>query len=92
MSALTTSLIVFAVVVAGVLVGATLQKVARDDRRLPCLYTPRNGTVLAVALLCALSVAGAIFLILEMYEPFGGLIKISDVPIRTAINYLSQWR
>lgn len=54
------------------------------------LYAPRNGTVLAVSVLCALSVSGAIFLIVEMYDPFSGLMKISDAPIRTAIDYLSH--
>ena len=54
------------------------------------IYAPRNGTVLAVAVLCSLSASCAIFLIMEMYEPFGGFISISDAPIRTAINYISQ--
>jgi len=54
------------------------------------IYAPRNGTMLAVAVLCGLSASCAIFLIMEMYEPFGGLISISDAPIRTAINYISQ--
>jgi len=54
------------------------------------LYAPRNGTVLAVSVLCALSVAGAIFLIVEMYDPFSGLMKVSDAPIRTAIDYVSH--
>ncbi len=54
------------------------------------LYAPRNGTVLAVSVLCALSVSGAIFLIVEMYDPFSGLMKISDAPIRNAIDYLSH--
>lgn len=54
------------------------------------LYAPRNGTVLAVSVLCALSVSGAIFLIVEMYDPFKGLMKISDAPIRNAIDYLSR--
>jgi hypothetical protein len=54
------------------------------------LYAPRNGTVFAVTLLCALSASAAIFLILEMYTPFSGLMRISDAPMRTAINYLNQ--
>lgn len=54
------------------------------------VYAPRNGTVLGVAVLCALSASGAVFLIVEMYEPFGGFISISDAPIRIAISYLSQ--
>lgn len=54
------------------------------------LYAPRNGTVLVVSALCALSVSAAIFLIVAMYEPFSGLMKISDAPIRAAIDYLSH--
>jgi hypothetical protein len=54
------------------------------------VYAPRNGTLLGVAILCGLSASCAIFLIVEMYEPFEGLILISDAPIRTAISYLSQ--
>ena len=40
------------------------------------LFAPRNATVIGTLLLCALSVAGAIFLIRELYQPFGGLIQI----------------
>lgn len=54
------------------------------------IYAPRNGTVLAVAVLCSMSASCAIFLIMEMYQPFGGFISISDAPIRTAISYVSQ--
>lgn len=54
------------------------------------LYAPRNGTVLAVSVFCALSVSGAIFLIVEMYDPFRGMMKISDAPIQVAIDYLSH--
>lgn len=41
-----------------------------------CLFAPRNATVMTTLFLCALSVAVAIFLILEMYAPFQGLIQI----------------
>ena len=54
------------------------------------IYAPRNGTVTAVALLCAVSVAVAVFLILELYDPYGGFVKISDAPINTAIGFLNQ--
>lgn len=54
------------------------------------LYAPRNATVAMVAVVCAVSVSGAIFLIAEMYEPFSGILKISDAPLRTAIGYLSN--
>lgn len=54
------------------------------------LFAPRNAT--AVAGLCAgaLSVSGAIFLILEMYMPYSGLIQISSSPLRAAIEHLGH--
>jgi len=45
------------------------------------LLAPRNGTIIAVFLLCAISVAGAIFLILEMEKPLSGAMKISGAPM-----------
>ncbi len=54
------------------------------------LFAPANSTVIAVLLVCALSVAGAIFLILELDRPFEGLIQISDAPLRGALARLGQ--
>jgi hypothetical protein len=54
------------------------------------LFAPRNVTVVATLFLCALSVSGAIFLILELDRPFGGLIQISDAPLRNAVAHLGQ--
>ena len=54
------------------------------------LFAPRNFTVLAVLFLCTISVASAIFLILEMGGPFEGLIKISPDPLRFAYSRLNQ--
>jgi hypothetical protein len=48
------------------------------------LFAPRNTTVVAVLVLCALSVAGAVFLVLEMDRPLEGLIKVSPEPLRHA--------
>jgi len=39
---------------------------------------------------CALSVAGALFLILEMDQPFRGPIHISSAPMRDALAHLSR--
>jgi hypothetical protein len=47
-------------------------------------FVPRNATALVTLFVCALSVSGAIFLILEMYSPFRGLMQISSVPFRNA--------
>jgi hypothetical protein len=54
------------------------------------LFAPRNATVYSVVIVCALSVSGAILLILEMDRPFEGLLKISDAPLRSAISQMSR--
>jgi hypothetical protein len=54
------------------------------------LYAPRNAIAGMVAVLCAASVSGAIFLIVEMYSPFDGFLKVSDAPFRAALGYLKQ--
>ena len=41
-------------------------------------------------LLTALSVSGAIFLILELDQPFDGLIQISSGPMRNALSHLGK--
>lgn len=41
-------------------------------------------------LVCALSVAGAILLILEMDRPFTGIIQISSVPLREVAEHLGR--
>ena len=54
------------------------------------LFAPFNATVVASLFVSALSVSGAIFLILEMYTPYAGLVKISDAPLRAALAHLGQ--
>ncbi len=54
------------------------------------LYAPSNASVLAVLLVAALSVAAAVFLILELDGPFDGLIKISSFPLRFTLSQLGQ--
>ena len=49
------------------------------------LYARRNATVIAALFVGALTVAGAIFLILEMNRPYSGLMEISSAPIRDAL-------
>jgi hypothetical protein len=49
------------------------------------LFAPANATATGALLIGALSVSGAIFLILEMDHPFDGLIRISDKPMRTSL-------
>jgi hypothetical protein len=54
------------------------------------LSAPRNATTLVALFVCALSVAGAIFLILEMDGPFEGLIRISPDALRYACSQINQ--
>jgi hypothetical protein len=49
------------------------------------LFAPFNGTVIASLFVSALGVSGAIFFILEMYEPCTGVIQISSAPLRAAL-------
>ena len=54
------------------------------------LFAPRNATVIAALLFCALSVGGSTFLILEMDRPLEGLLKTSSAPLRYALDHLGQ--
>src|SRR5262249_49839315 len=54
------------------------------------MFSRPNATVVTALLLCALSVAGAIFLILELDRPFGGLIQLSSDPLRRALAQLGR--
>ena len=54
------------------------------------LYSPRNGTVIFVMLVCALSAAAALFLILEMDRPYYGFIKLSSAPLHKALAVMGQ--
>jgi hypothetical protein len=54
------------------------------------LFAPPNATVIIALMLAAVSVAGAIFLILELDMPFDGLIQISQRPMRNALTHLGH--
>jgi hypothetical protein len=54
------------------------------------LFADLNATVFIFLSLFALSASGAIFLILELSEPFTGLMMISSEPLRTALAPLGQ--
>jgi membrane-bound ClpP family serine protease len=54
------------------------------------LFAPHNGTVIASLFISALSVSGAILLILELYTPYAGLIQVSSAPLRAALAHLGQ--
>ena len=54
------------------------------------LLAPRNATVFTVLFVCALSVGGAVFLIVEMAGPFDGLLKVSADPLRYVHAHLNR--
>ena len=54
------------------------------------LYAPSNGTVVATFLVGALSVAGAMFLVLELDRPFGGVIRLSAAPLQDALARIGR--
>ncbi|HEY6997086.1 MAG TPA: hypothetical protein VH851_04125 [Candidatus Binatia bacterium] len=54
------------------------------------LFAPFNGTVVSSLFVAALAVSCAIFLILEMYTPYTGLVQISSKPLRAALAQLGQ--
>jgi hypothetical protein len=52
------------------------------------LFAPRNVLAILALLLCALAVSSAVFLILELDQPFDGMIRISSAPLRAALTQL----
>jgi hypothetical protein len=54
------------------------------------ILAPRNATVVAMMVVCILSVAAALFLILELDRPFEGLLRISSAPLDDAIARLGE--
>jgi hypothetical protein len=54
------------------------------------LFAPRNATVVAAFFVCALSVSGAVFLILELDQSFKGLPQVSSAPLRATRTPLGQ--
>jgi Protein of unknown function (DUF4239) len=54
------------------------------------LFAPSNSTVVTSLMLAGLSVSAAIFLILELDQPFSGLLQISSRPMRNVFTHLAQ--
>lgn len=52
------------------------------------LFAPSNATVMTVFFVCAVSVASAIFLVLEMESPFSGVLKVSPTTLLRAYEGL----
>ena len=54
------------------------------------VLAPPNATAIVALMISALAVSGAIFLILELDQPFGGLIRISNEPMLNALHQLAK--
>ena len=54
------------------------------------LFSRANVTIIVTLLVCALSVSGAVFLVLEMDRPFSGMVKISSAPLRGVLAQLDR--
>ena len=54
------------------------------------MFAPRNGTIIAAFVVCAVSTSGAVFLIEELSTPLDGVARVSVVPMRTALSLLGQ--
>jgi hypothetical protein len=54
------------------------------------LFATPNGIVFVTLLICALAVSSAIFLILELDQPFQGMMQISSTPVRSALAQLGR--
>jgi hypothetical protein len=55
------------------------------------LLAPPNATANLALMVSALCTAGALFLVLELDRPFGGLIQISSEPLRNVLSQLGKW-
>jgi hypothetical protein len=56
------------------------------------LFSRLNLTLVAALFVFALSAGGAIFLVLELSQPFAGLMQISSAPLRHALAPLGPQR
>jgi hypothetical protein len=54
------------------------------------LFAPRTKTIFVTLIACALAVSGAIFIIMAMYAPFSGVMRISSSPIRNALSLMAH--
>jgi hypothetical protein len=56
------------------------------------IFAPRNPTVMVTLIICALAVSAAMFIIVSMYSPFSGILKISPVAVRDALTQMGTER
>jgi hypothetical protein len=54
------------------------------------LFAPRNSTVLVAFAIGAFTVSTAILIIVEMYSPFKGILRISPAPVLDALSQMRR--
>jgi hypothetical protein len=54
------------------------------------LFSPRNPIAIAALGVSALSVATALFLVIELSHPFGGIIHVSSAAAREALANMNR--
>jgi hypothetical protein len=54
------------------------------------LFAPRNVMALVVLSIGACAISAAIFLVLELNQPFEGFIKVSSAPVFNALRHLGE--
>jgi hypothetical protein len=54
------------------------------------LFAPSNFTVVVSLFVAAAAVCGAVFLMVEMYYPYGGLIQVSPAPLISALAQMGR--
>jgi hypothetical protein len=54
------------------------------------LFAPRNASVIAALVVAAIALAGPIFMMLEMDQPYGGLVKIPSTSLRVALDQMGR--
>lgn len=54
------------------------------------LFTPPSPTIVVTFVFGAVAVSGAVLIILELYTPFRGVLRISSAPILEALNQMGR--
>jgi len=54
------------------------------------MFAPRNSSVIISLFVCALSLAGSIYLIVDMDQPYSGFIKLSSAPLVNALDQIGR--
>ena len=54
------------------------------------LFAPRNAMAIVVLSVGACAISAAIFLVLELNQPLAGVVKVSNAPLRNALQHLGE--